>query len=146
MLFPPAKSVPCLRPWLYTVFHTSENALAHTILSNPEQSCERGKSGAYIPILWMRKQWLRGVVRLAPPAIYWPPPPGGAEFECSLLTPKASAFSISFHKNGAQQSYSLKAIMLVSLQIPCSQDSLQKVCLFKNNSTMLQSCRSDTEQ
>ena len=48
------------------------------------------------------------------------PPPGGAEFECSLLTPKASAFSISFHKNGAQQSYSLKAIMLVSLQIPCS--------------------------
>lgn len=38
---------------------------------------------------------------------------GGARIWMQLVDPRASAFSILFHKNGAQQSYSLKAILVV---------------------------------
>lgn len=78
------------------------------ILSDLKQSLEQGRAGVFIPVLQMRTLWPRGCkTGLSQLSI------GGARIWVQFVEPRASAFSVLFHKNSAQQSYSLKAIMVV---------------------------------
>lgn len=65
------------------------------ILSEPKQSCERGKAGVFIPILQMK---------LAPPVIYW----GSQNLNAACSLPKPVLFLHHFTKTVL----CLKAIML----------------------------------
>lgn len=123
--------MPRAQTSMRTASWLSQNVLAHVILSDPNQSYDRGRAGAFIPILHMKKLWPREVRKLVLASYLL----GGARIWMQLADSKASAFSMSFHKNSAQQSYSLKAIIVVfrfhALRTLC------KACLLKQTTAQL---------
>lgn len=72
-------------------------------MNDPNQACDWGRVGVFLPNVYRKKLAQRDSMRLVLASYFL-----GEGLEFEFVDSKASAFSISFHKNGAQQSTAIK--------------------------------------